>query len=163
MTYNERKSRPLVTLAMAALIGSGCLALAAQAGADPAKYSECMRSNGVTDFPDPDAQGHIAYGGISVPKAVWVKAVGACEDLAPPEWSGDRQRTPEQQSAALEFAQCMRDNGVPAFPDPATARDPLIDTTKMPGEPSARSIPGFEAAQHACHDLFTAALPGPVQ
>jgi hypothetical protein len=163
MTYNERKSRPLVTLAMAALIGSGCLALAAPSGADPAKYSECMRSNGVADFPDPNAQGQIAYGGISVPKAVWVKAVGACKGLQPPGWSTEAQRTPEQQSAALKFGQCMRDNGVPAFPDPATARDPLIDTTKMPGEPSARSIPGFEAAQDACHDLFKAALPGPAR
>ena len=48
----------------------------------------------------------------------------------------------------------MRANGVSDFPDPATARDPIIDTTKMPGEPSARSIPGFQAAQDACSDFF---------
>lgn len=163
MTNNERKSRPLATLAMAALIGSGCLTMAAEAGADPVTYSECMRANGVADFPDPNAQGQIAYGGISVTPQVWVKAVGACEGLEPPGWSTEANRTPEQQSAALKFAQCMRDNGVRDFPDPATAREPLIDTTKMPGEPSARSIPGFAAAQDACHDLFTAALPGPAE
>lgn len=170
MTNNEpaptaarRKSRPLVTLALAALISSGCLTMAAQAGADPVKYSECMRANGVTDFPDPNAQGQIAYGGISVTPDVWGKAVGACEDLQPPGWSTEAQRTPAQQDAALKFAQCMRANGVSDFPDPATARDPIIDTTKMPGESSARSIPGFQAAQDACSDFFEAALPGHAQ
>jgi hypothetical protein len=178
MTYNEpaqtaarRTLRPLATFAMAALIGSGCLTIAAAAGADPgggggttpanqeqaAKYSKCMRANGVNDFPDPNAEGQFLYGGISVPKEVWQKAIGACKDLQPAvSWGG---RTPEQQDAALEFAQCMRDNGVPDFPDPATPRDPLIDTTKMRGDVSARSIPELKPAQKACHDFFSAALP----
>jgi hypothetical protein len=172
MTYNElahstapKKLRPLVTLAMAAVIGSGCLAIAAEAAADPgvggemAQYSACMRANGVADFPDPNAHGQILYGGISVSKAVWVKAVGACRDLAPSDWMGGAGRTPEQQDAALKFAQCMRDNGVPDFPDPATKDDPLIDTSKMRGDVSARSIPELKPAQEACHDFFTAALP----
>jgi hypothetical protein len=174
MTYNNsahitsrRTLRPLATLAMAAaLIGAGCLTIAAQAGADPgggdeqaAKYSECMRANGVADFPDPNAVGQILYGGVSVPKSVWVQAVGACKALEPSAWSGDAGRTPEQQDAALKFAQCVRDNGVPDFPDPATARDPLIDTSKMRGGVSARSIPELKGAQEACRDLFEAALP----
>lgn len=157
--------RPLVTLAMAALIGSAGVAIAAQALAEPdgqeraVKYSECMRANGVADFPNPDAQGHISYGGISVPKATWQNAVGACANLQPRGWSADVQRTPAQQAAALEFAQCVRDHGVPDFPDPATARDPLIDTSKMRGDVSAGSIPELQPAVDACHDFFTAALP----
>jgi hypothetical protein len=150
---------------MAALIGSGCLAMAAEAGADPdgggeqaAKYSECMRANGVADFPNPNVDGHIAYGGVSVPETVWVTAVAACEQLEPAGWS-DAGRTPEQQAAALKMAQCMRDNGVPDFPDPATPRDPLIDTSKMRGGVSARDIPELKGAQEACRDLFEAALP----
>lgn len=109
-TASRSTRRPLVTLAMAALIGSGGLSIAAQAGADP----------------------------------------------------GGGGRTPEQQEAALKFAQCVRDNGLPDFPDPATAQDPLIDTTKMRGGVSARSIPELRPAVDACHDFFTAALPGPV-
>jgi hypothetical protein len=31
----------------------------------------------------------------------------------------DAKRSPEQQSAALNFAQCIRENGVKDFPDPA--------------------------------------------
>jgi hypothetical protein len=155
---------------MAALIGSGCLTIAFEAVADPgdgggannqeqaAEFSDCMRTNGVADFPDPNPEGQFAYGGISVPPAVWEKAVGACKNLQPGLFDGPG-RTPDQQAAALEFAQCMRDNGVPDFPDPATARDPLIDTTKMRGDVGAQRIPEIQVAMPACHDLFTAALP----
>ena len=158
---------------MAALIGSGCLAIAAPVGADPgggggaspaapeqaARYSECMRANGVADFPNPNPDGHILYGGVSVSKPVWINAVETCKDLQPPSFPTVAQRTPEQQAAALKFAQCIRANGVPDFPDPATPGDPLIDTTKMRGGVSARSIPELKGAQEACHDHFLAALP----
>ena len=169
MTYNEpahtpRKARPLATVAMAALIGAGCLTIAVEAGADPvnqdqaSKVTECMRANGVKDFPDPNAQGQFAYGGISVTPIVWQKAIDACKNLQPGLFDGPG-RTPEQQDAALKFAQCMRDNGVPDFPDPATPRDPLIDTTKMRGDVSASAIPELKPALQACHEFFTAALP----
>lgn len=156
---------------MATLLGSSAVALAAAVSADPggggtpadpqqaAKYSECMRANGVTDFPDPTADGHIAYGGVSVPKAVWVNAVQACTDLEPPGWSSEANRTPAQQDAALKFAQCVRDNGVKDFPDPATAHDPLIDTSRMRGGVSAHSIPELRPALDTCRNLFQAALP----
>lgn len=157
--------RPFVILATAALIGSTGVAIAAQAFAEPdsqeraVKYSECMRANGVADFPNPNADGQFPYGGVSVSKAAWQNAVGACAHLQPPGWSTDAGRTPAQQAAALEFAQCVRDHGVPDFPDPATARDPLIDTSQMRGDVSAASIPELQPAVDACHDFFTAALP----
>ncbi|MBN3454957.1 hypothetical protein JNN96_13105 [Mycobacterium sp. DSM 3803] len=157
--------RPLVTIAMAALIGSAGVAIAAQALAEPdsqeraVKYSECMRANGVADFPNPNADGQFPYGGVSVSKATWQNAVGACANLQPPGWSTDAGRTPAQQDAALKFAQCVREHGVPDFPDPATATDPLIDTSKMRGDVSASSIPELKPAVAACHDFFTAALP----
>ncbi|MEN4400556.1 hypothetical protein ACNQR7_11615 [Mycolicibacterium senegalense] len=164
-TNSAHTHRPFATFAMAALIGSAGVAIAAQAVADPAaqqqavKYSECMRANGVADFPNPDAGGQISYGGISVPKATWQNAVSACAGLQPVSWSTDAGRTPAQQAAALRFAQCVRDHGVPDFPDPATAGDPLIDTSKMRGDVSAASIPELQPAVNACHDLFSAALP----
>ena len=153
---------------MAALMGSGLLTAVVEASADPGgggtnqaqavKFSECMRTNGVADFPDPDAAGQFAYGGISVTPAVWEKAVGACKSLQPGLFDGPG-RTPEQQAAALKFAQCMRDNGVPDFPDPTTPRDPLIDTTKMRADVGAQRIPEIQTAMQPCHNLFTAALP----
>jgi hypothetical protein len=92
---------------MAALIGSGCLTIAFEAVADPgdgggannqeqaAEFSDCMRTNGVADFPDPNPEGQFAYGGISVPPAVWEKAVGACKNLQPGLFDGPgRTRSP---------------------------------------------------------------------
>ncbi|BBX89970.1 hypothetical protein H5U98_01935 [Mycolicibacterium boenickei] len=166
MTNNSAHTRrPLVTLTLAVFIGSAGLAAAGQAVADPAgqeqatKYSECMRANGVADFPDPNAEGQIRYGGISVSKATWQNAVDACANLQPAGWSTDAGRTPAQQDAALKFAQCVRDHGVPDFPDPASARDPLIDTSKMRGDVSASSIPELKPAVEACHSFISAALP----
>ncbi len=62
--------------------------------------------------------------------AVWQKAVDACKGLQPPgTLSG--QRSPEQQSDALKFARCIRENGVTDFPDPVNGQ-PLVDTIKIP-------------------------------
>jgi hypothetical protein len=121
------------------------------------RFAECMRENGVREFPDPDASGGLTIDGVlngssldsSTP--AWKKAIAACRDLQPPGFTGHK-RSAEQQEAALEFAQCMRDNGIKDFPDP-TPDAPLIDTSRMPGAPGAKSIPGFDAAMEACRDL----------
>ena len=78
--------------------------------------AECMRANGLSDFPDPNASGEFVYG-VSVTPAVFKKAVDACKDLQPPG-SLSAKRDPEQQSAGLRFARCVRENGVKDFPDP---------------------------------------------
>ena len=62
--------------------------------------------------------------------AAWKGAIGACKDLEPSGFTGHK-RSSEQQTAALEFAQCIRENGVTDFPDP-TAGQPLVDTNRIP-------------------------------
>jgi hypothetical protein len=121
------------------------------------KFAECIRAHGVSDFPDPDPKNQFQYG-ISVSPAVWTKAVSACKDLQPPGTLSGK-RSPRQQSTALKFAQCMRDNGVKDFPDPANG-DPLIDTTKIPslGERSPRTDPVFAPAMDKCRAVLAAAL-----
>jgi hypothetical protein len=94
------------------------------------KFSECMRANGVSDFPDPNALGDFPSYGVSVTPAVWTKAVAACKALQPPG-TLSAKLTPAQESAALKFAQCIRENGVPDFPDPVNGQ-PLVDTTRIP-------------------------------
>ncbi len=58
----NRKLGPLAALAMVALIGAGCSNSADENGdagnananyESAVKFSECMRDNGVEDFPDP--------------------------------------------------------------------------------------------------------------
>ncbi len=90
--------------------------------------------------------------------AVWQKAVDACKGLQPPgTLSG--QRSPEQQSDALKFARCIRENGVTDFPDPVNGQ-PLVDTIKIPSasEPGGMSI--LHAAMQKCRDALAAVIGG---
>jgi hypothetical protein len=165
---------PLAALALVALIGAGCGSNAlsetgaatatATGGAEKAtardkavKFAECIRAHGVSDFPDPNGKNQFEYG-VSVSPAVWNRAVSACKDLQPPGTLSSK-RSPRQQSTALEFARCMRDNGVKDFPDPANG-EPLVDTTKIPslGNRSPRTDPVFAPAMDKCRVVLQAAL-----
>jgi hypothetical protein len=83
--------------------------------------------------------------------AAWKQAVSACEDLEPPGFTGYK-RNAQQQEAALRFAQCVRDNGVPDFADP-TPDGPLLNIDG--------SKPGLKAAVDKaikkCRDFSAAA------
>ena len=87
------------------------------------KFAECMRANGVSAFPDPDASGELTIDAVAngssldTSTAAFEQAISACKDLEPPGFTG-HERSAQQQEAALEFAQCIRDNGVKDFPDP---------------------------------------------
>jgi hypothetical protein len=171
-----RKPWPLAALAVLALIGAGCsndveggnaadtnaadTNAAETNAADPeqgVRFAECMRSNGVSDFPDPNAKGEFVYGA-SVTPAVFDKAVDACKDLQPPgTLSADR--SPEQQEESLEFAQCMRENGVEDFPDPANG-EPLVNTYEIPSSDTPEGMTILNAAMEKCGDLISAAAAG---
>jgi hypothetical protein len=122
------------------------------------KFTECMRANGVSDFPDPNASGDFPSFGISVSAAKWTRAVNACKVLQPPG-SLSAKLTPEQLSTALKFAQCMRENGVPDFPDPVNGQ-PLIDTNRIPSSNRPGGMTILNAAAHTCGDLLRAAMEG---
>jgi len=173
----KRRLRPLIALALLALVGlisAGCgsnapsetgTASSADAGAtktttdeDKAvKFAECIRGHGVPHFPDPDAKGDFVFG-IDVTPAVWKRAVDACKALEPPgALSG--KRSPKQQSAALRFAQCVRENGVKDFPDPANG-EPLIDTTRIPSSNRPGGMTILNAATRKCRSLLGLAAGG---
>ncbi len=163
----SRKVGPLAALAMVVVIGTGCSNEPAENGdagnTDAAsqeqavKFAECIRGNGVSDFPDPNASGEFVYG-VSVSPAVFKKAVDACKELQPPG-TLSANRTPEQQSAGLEFAQCMRENGVEDFPDPANG-EPLVDTTRIPSSATDGGMTILNAAMEKCGDLVAEAARG---
>jgi hypothetical protein len=68
---------------------------------------------------------------------------------------GDQDVSDSEQEVRLEFAQCMRDNGVEDFPDPAKG-DPLVDTRKIPS--AAGGLEAINAAMHTCRDLAAEAI-----
>lgn len=178
----SRTQRSLIAVALVALIGliaAGCGSSASsQAGgsgtsaagsADTAapkdagdqdkavKFAECIRAHGVPHFPDPDAKGDFDFG-VDVSREVWTNAVEACKDLQPPGTLSSK-RSPEQQSSALRFAQCMRDNGVEDFPDPANG-DPLIDTTRIPSANRPGGMAIINAAKDKCRAGLDEAVGG---
>ena len=166
-------NRPLAALALIAMValisacgssapaGSGSGGNNTAANAQKAvKFAECMRSNGVSEFPDPGASGNLTIDGIVNGSSLdpntpaFKQAISACKDLEPAGFMGSK-RSPQQMQAALEFAQCIRANGVPDFPDPANG--PLVDTNRIPSaaEPGGMSI--LRAAMQKCRDAAAAA------
>ncbi len=123
------------------------------------EFAQCMRDNGVPDFPDPQVNddGGIIMGGpggdgnMDLDREAVEQAMEECEDLRPQGGGNfseeDRQ---EMQDAALEHAQCMRDNGVPDFPDPQFSEGGAsINLGDIDPESSV-----FKEAQEACEDVM---------
>lgn len=121
------------------------------------KLAECMRSNGVPHFPDPDAKGEFNFG-VDVTVEVWTKAVDACKALKPPG-ALSAKRTPKEQSASLRFAQCVREHGVKDFPDPVNG-EPLIDTYKIPSSNKPGGMTILNAATDACGTILEKSAGG---
>jgi hypothetical protein len=121
------------------------------------KFAECIRAHGVSDFPDPNEKNQFEYG-VSVTPTVWKRATIACKDLQPPGTLSGK-RTTKQQSAALRFAQCIRDNGVKDFPDPVNG-EPLIDTYKIPSSNKPGGMTILNAAVRKCRDVLGEAAGG---
>src|SRR5215207_3426139 len=168
----SRKLWPLAAVALVALIGAGCGgnggggANATAANQEKAvKFAECMRENGVSEFPDPDASGNLTIdgvlngSGIDPNSPTWKGAIAACEDLQPPGFTGGGERSADQQDAALKFAQCIRENGVEDFPDPA-AGQPLVDTNRIPSANTAGGMSILNAAMQKCGDAAAEAMRG---
>ena len=125
------------------------------------KFAGCMRSNGVSNFPDPGASGKLTIDGIANGSSLdtstpaFTQAISACKDLEPAGFMGST-RSPQQQSAALKFAQCIRANGVSDFPDPA-AGQPLVDTNRIPSASTSSGMSILNAAMQKCSALGAAA------
>ncbi|MGN6870465.1 MAG: hypothetical protein ACTHMY_18905 [Solirubrobacteraceae bacterium] len=99
-------------------------------GASAYAYSRCMRSHGVTNFPDPK----VSVSGNSVRVAIAVNpsitgspkfnsAQKACQGIIGGPGESQSQVRAQQEAHArilLAFAQCIRGKGIHDFPDPNT-------------------------------------------
>jgi hypothetical protein len=172
---NERR-RPLAALALiavAALInacgssapdksGTGSGANNPTANAQKAvKFAECMRSNGVSGFPDPGASGKFTIDAVANGSSVdtsapaFKQAISACKGLEPAGFTGSK-RSSQQQQAGLKFAQCIRASGVPDFPDPLP-NGPLVDTNRIPSSATSSGLSILNGAMRKCRDAAAAA------
>ena len=113
-------------------------------------FSGCMRANGVPNWPDPDAGGHIpkvSLQQLGVSSSRVASAQGACRHLLPNGGQPPSQAQVQQVKAeGLQFAQCVRAHGVPSFPDPGgDGRIPDPATVGID-----QGSPRFQAANRAC-------------
>lgn len=83
------------------------------------KLSECMRANGVPNFPDPNGQGAIQGSGIDPNSREFQNAQQKCaKDLGGGLGTPTPAQIAKQEAAALAYSKCMRSHGVSDFPDP---------------------------------------------
>jgi hypothetical protein len=171
----SRTRRPLAALALIAMValisacgssapaetGTGSGANHTGANAQKGvKFAECMRSNGVSKFPDPSAGkltiDAIANGSsLDTSSPAFTQALSACKDLEPAGFTGTK-RSSQQQSAALTFAQCIRASGVKDFPDPIP-NGPLVDTNRIPSAATSSGMSILNAAMYKCRGAAAAA------
>jgi hypothetical protein len=111
------------------------------------RFAQCMRENGVPmDDPDTGKGGGIKIrSGDGVDRETVQQAQEACQKYAPFGEDGPRAN-PQMAENMRKFAQCMRDSGVPDFPDP--------DGGRMMLDKSVADDPDFEAAQEECASKF---------
>lgn len=84
--------------------------------AGTAQFAQCMRQNGVTNFPDPQ-NGHFVMGAGVQSNPHFQSAIQACQHFLGPSGIGSGSNS-ATQAARLAFAHCMQTHGVPSFPDP---------------------------------------------
>jgi hypothetical protein len=118
-------------------------------------YSQCIRSNGVPNFPDPVVN---PYGVVTFPRpgstvgtasqSRLQAAENTCRHLLPSGSQPSQARQQQQLSNELRFARCMRSHGVPKWPDPTkigTEYEFDLNAENIsPGDPQT------EAAERTC-------------
>ena len=121
-------------------------------------YSQCMRSHGLPDFPDPNSQGVIegksssASGGnandLNPNSPTYQAAQKACQKYASGGTTPADQA--QQLTQALKYAACMRSHGVTNFPDPTVVNGQI----QFNGSGIGRS-PDYQSANTACQSLLS--------
>src|SRR4051794_14977996 len=112
------------------------------------KYSACVRANGVPNFPDPDTNGglDVDLGKLGVPKDKLDAADRKCKQYLPN--GGQPQKIdPAKLAPARRYSQCMRENGVPKFPDPDANGGIALDPDKLGMDPIGATV---KAAEKVC-------------
>lgn len=166
-------SRPL---ALAAALAAGAITLAACAssskpsgsgspGTQALTYAECMRANGVPNFPDPGSNGALPNPALPA----FQTALKACAKLQPVgmHLGGPPEPSAAELRSALAFARCMRAHGFSHFPDPLTTVLDVATLTLGPGEyfpdpgPTEVQSPAFRQAAKACGVQLPSLPPPP--
>ena len=122
------------------------------------KYAKCMRENGVPKFKDPKPGEGIRIAiGPGDDKAAVDKALEACKSLLP-NGGVPPKLSAEMIEKARQMARCMRENGVPKFPDPGPNGELKIDGDKL--GLSGPDDPAMKKAEKLCARYLPKGLGG---
>jgi hypothetical protein len=115
-----------------------------------------MRANGEPSFPDPNAQGLISAS-LNRESPQFSQALQACRKDLPGGIPSPAQRA-EDTRQAVAFSACMRQNGVPDFPDPQSG--PGGGMVVHLGPSVDPSSPQFQRAQRTCEKKVPGGVKG---
>jgi hypothetical protein len=125
--------------------------------ADALKFSQCMRANGETNFPDPNASGVIqgsSSRGLDPNSPQFQRAQSKCQKYmgkGPALSAGQKAQALAQ---LLKYSECMRAHGASDFPDPTTAGGGVgLHLKVSPGSDLDPNSPIFQRAQRDCSSL----------
>jgi len=160
-----KRAGALAVVAVVALLAAGCDggsssgSVSASALAKEVAFAQCMRSNGVANFPDPNSSGgftlNIKGQELTINTAAAQSAYADCHHLLPSggpslaaieaEIQKANAAIEKANLALLPFIQCMHSHGEPNFPEPPeTLKDSGINIRS----------PQFLAAAKACKLLL---------
>ncbi|MGH2885665.1 MAG: hypothetical protein ACRDPA_23690 [Solirubrobacteraceae bacterium] len=149
----------VTTLAVAAC-GSTSNTSTNSAATDQAlEYVRCLRSHGVTNFPDPSPGGRLPNipQGIDTAAPAFRSAQSTCARLMPgPSGPAGASENASQNARLLAVARCIRNHGLPNFPDPTASPPP----PPPPGSRTGNAIggPGGYLAFPAASPALTHAM-----
>ncbi|MET7403427.1 hypothetical protein ABZS66_59140 [Dactylosporangium sp. NPDC005572] len=117
------------------------------------RFSQCMRDQGLTWYPDPQPDGGlVVHNPDGVDQGKLAKAEEACKRYYP----GGSQRGPipaEDLAKIRQVSQCMRDHGFANYPDPDANGSITIDSKVLGVEPDD---PAFQRARQECDKYLPA-------
>ena len=164
MPHDENHSRvrrraalQAVTVGLALLTGAcgGSPSSARSAGSPNAEgsaqsqqlaFARCMRSHGVTDYPDAGPIQASPGSDLDPGNPTYRAARQSCQSLQPTENLNPAQAA-QGNADALKFSACMRNHGITKYPDPQVGTGGN-DTINLSG--IDLNSPQFQAAQQAC-------------
>jgi len=150
--HRARHTRALVlALACCALVNAACgssskptTAAGSNRIAASLKFSACMRSHGVPNFPDPTSHGPSPTAPVDKRTPAFQTAQQACQSLQAA--LVDLKPRPSR-AVQLRQAECMRAHGVRNYPDPLPDGGFRVPSTIDPQSPT------FTAAANICAKL----------
>jgi hypothetical protein len=120
------------------------------------EFTACVRGHGVANVPDPqvDENGQATWPGLSQAQIEVARQQvgGACDAILqklPAAAQPGGQITEQELATLRRFAQCMRDHGLPDFPDPNS--DGIFT---MPPRINAGGKSLLRPATEACKDVY---------